>query len=782
VHDNFFDLGGDSILSIQIVARARQAGLGLSPRDVFQYQTIAELAQATQTLHKIIAEQELVQGEVPLIPIQQQFFEQNFPEYWHYNQSILLRILNNFDINALRQAFNILLSHHDALRFRYHYVSGHWVQSFAVPSETVPFFVEDLTQSRNPAAELQRLTDKYQSSLNLSDGPITHMVVLRLADSARLFWCIHHLAVDGVSWRILLEDLHTAYTQITAAQSPQLPAKTSSFKLWAERLTTYVKTQALMDELSYWRALPITLYFPVDNPDGENRLEYTQSCTIALSSEETESLLREVPAAYNTRINDVLLTALALAVADWSGQTQCLIDLEGHGRVDLFQDIDLSRTVGWFTTVYPVLLSLPADLDLGASLMGIKKQLNLVPHEGIGHGLLSYFNKETLSKGKVLFNYLGQFDQSMEADLFTFADEAVGSDASPNGTHDHLIDINGIITQGQFRLYWSYSSDCYRTETIAVLAAAYQTRLTALIDHCQVALAKKRARLRTLVPLNVDSKRPLGLFCLPGSGSKAGYFHTLAKTLKSNLSIYGLESPGLDGHGRIPETVEVLAQSHLETIKTVQPHGPYYFIGHSFGVAVAFELAWQLEQAGEEVAMMALFDQPPPQPPSEDNPTKEESEFEAMWGIVQAIKVLSGIEPPFDLASLEKTNSFNYACRIVMNWLKQENTHEILFSPQAASEELCAFVKVYQTNMWAFPHYQLQDKRLQCVIDLICTEESIEGFTKANRELSDGWGWNECSIAGVRVHRMGGSHVNMILHPQVQILANILEDILVHTL
>jgi amino acid adenylation domain-containing protein/non-ribosomal peptide synthase protein (TIGR01720 family) len=781
IYDNFFDLGGDSILSIQIVARARQAKLSVSPRDVFQNQTIAELAQVAQTLQKITAEQGLVKGEVPLIPIQQQFFEQNFPAYWHYNQSILLRIPDNIDIKALRQAFNILLSHHDALRCRYHYVSDHWVQSFSAPSETVPFFVEDLTQSQNPAAELQRLTETYQSSFNLSDGPITHMVVFRLADSARLFWCIHHLAVDGVSWRILLEDLHTVYTQIAAAQSPRLPDKTSSFKLWAERLMAYAQTQALTDELTYWCALPITLSFPVDNPEGKNHLEYIQSCTITFSSQETESLLHEIPATYNTRINDVLLTALALAVTDWSGQTQCLIDLEGHGRVDLFPDIDLSRTVGWFTIVYPVLLSLPADLDLGASLRAIKEQLGLIPHEGIGYGLLSYLNKESLPKGDILFNYLGQFDQSMEVDLFTLADESVGGDVSPNGTHDHLIDINGIIVQGQLSLYWSYSSDCYRAETIKALAAAYHNRLTALIHHCQTA-SVKRPSLETLVSLNVRNDRPLGLFCLPGSGTKTGYLRTLANTLKLNLSIYGLESPGLDGQRRIPETVEALAQAHLEIIRAVQPHGPYYFLGHSFGVAVAFELAWHLEQAGEPVALMAVLDQPTPQPPSKDNPTKEETELEAMWGIVQTIKMLSGIEPPFDLAYLEKTNSFNYACRTVMNWLKQENAHEMLFSSQAAPEELGALVKVYQTNMRAFPRYQLQGKHLRCAIDLICTEESIEIFTKANRELSDGWGWKKHSIAGVRIHRMAGSHINMILHPQVQVIANILKGILVHTL
>ncbi|MCP4695913.1 MAG: amino acid adenylation domain-containing protein, partial [Gammaproteobacteria bacterium] len=770
INDNFFNLGGDSIHSIQVVARARQMGLGITPRDLFQQQSIAKLAQVTRTLHDIIAEQGPVQGDAPLTPIQQQFFGQNFPEYWHYNQSMLLRMPDNINVEALRQAFGILLSHHDALRLRYRSVGGQWVQSFSAPSEKTPFFIEDLRQSQNPPAELQRLTENYQSSLNISDGPLTHLVVFRLAGSARLFWCIHHLAVDGVTWRILLEDLHAAYTQIAAAQSPQLPDKTSSFKTWAERLTVYART--LTDELAYWRALP-ALPVPVDNPDGKNRLEHTQACTMVLSAEETESLLREVPAVYNTHINDVLLTALALAMADWSGESRCLIDLEGHGRADLFPDIDLSRTAGWFTTVYPVLLTLPADLDSGASLKAVKGQLRLIPHEGIGHGLLTCLDRETLPKGDIVFNYLGQFDQGMEADLFAFADEAVGSDISLKGTRNHLLDINGAIAQGQLSLHWSYSSECYRAETVKALATAYQTRLTALIHHCRIV---KRPSLKTLAPLNVHHDRPSGLFCLPGSGSKAGYFRAFAKTLNSALSVYGLESPGLDGHGHIPESVETLAQAHLETIRAVQPHGPYYFIGHSFGVAVAFELAWHLEQAGEQVAMIALFDQGTPQHIPEASPALQDTELDTVWSIVQIIKLLSGMEPPFDLDYLKKTDSFNHACRSVMNWLKQENAQEILFSPQAAPEELCALVKVYRSNIRAFPCYRLQDKRLRCMIDLICAEETI----KANTELPEGWGWNEHTVSGVRIHRMAGSHVNMILHPQVRILAKILEDILIH--
>ncbi|MCP5096875.1 MAG: non-ribosomal peptide synthetase, partial [Chloroflexi bacterium] len=200
IHDNFFELGGDSILSIQIVAQARQAGLHLTPRDVFEHQTIAELALVARVGVDVDAEQGLVTGDAPLTPIQRWFFKQQLPEYWHFNQSILLRVPADLNIDALRQAFEHVLAHHDALRLRFSDVSGHWHQSFS--STTASVVIEDLSAYEDPIAALDTVTQHYQTHLNLQKGPLTYLVVLKWPQEARLFWCIHHLAVDGVSWRI----------------------------------------------------------------------------------------------------------------------------------------------------------------------------------------------------------------------------------------------------------------------------------------------------------------------------------------------------------------------------------------------------------------------------------------------------------------------------------------------------------------------------------------------------------------------------------------------------
>jgi len=508
IHDNFFSLGGDSILSIQIVARARQAGLHFTPRDLFEHQTIAELAMVVDFGIVVNAEQGLVTGESLLTPIQHWFFAQDLPEYWHFNQSILLRVAVDLEVDALRQALAAILSHHDALRLRYHLVNGDWQQSFAPPEDTVPLSIEDLSQCENPAVELQRLTQSYQTSLNLTDGPLTHLVLFKLTDSARLFWCIHHLVVDGVSWRILQEDLQTAYTQIAAGKAPQLPAKTSSFKAWAEHLIDYATSDSLASESAYWQALP-TLSLPVDNLSGLNRFEHHKDYTITLNRKQTEVLLRSVPKAYNTHINDVLLTALALALAEWTKKSSCLIDLEGHGRADLFDDIDLSRTVGWFTTIHPIAFGLPSNYneDLGAALKAIKEQLRAIPSAGIGYGLLTQIGGNALPKGDILFNYLGQFDQGIEAD-FEFANETTGFDVSLKGKRDHLIDINGAITKGKLSLNWSYSGDCYIAATIKKLAEGYKIHLQDLINHCQSGkqgVTPSDFPLAPVLPLTLDA-------------------------------------------------------------------------------------------------------------------------------------------------------------------------------------------------------------------------------------------------------------------------------------
>ena len=486
IHDNFFELGGDSILSIQIVARAREAGLGLSSRDVFQYQTIAELAHVVQPVKIFMAEQGLVSGEVPLIPIQKFFFAGHTSEPWHFNQAILLSVPDGVSEAALRKALEAVLQHHDVLRMRYRHKNGKWHQNHTAPGDGPPFHREDLNhvQEEQQAQELSKRADFWQSSLDLEKGPLMRLVLFKMGKESRLLWCIHHLVVDGVSWRILLEDLHTAYQQAIVDKSIKLPAKTSAFKVWAERLCKWKDTESFIVEAEHWRTLPVSTPLPMDNPTCSNCVADTQHYTISFTAEITQKLLKEAPAAYRTQINDLLLTALLLSLHDWTRQQHHLIDLESHGRADLFDDIDLSRTVGWFTSIHTISLGLPAGGDLGETLKSIKEQLRKVPHEGVGYGVLRYLCGETLPRGKILFNYLGQFDQSVQDTDWDFAAEESGQAYSLQGEREHIIEINGQAIKGCLNLTWSYSREQYREKTIRSLADNYRKYLHLLIDNC----------------------------------------------------------------------------------------------------------------------------------------------------------------------------------------------------------------------------------------------------------------------------------------------------------
>jgi amino acid adenylation domain-containing protein/non-ribosomal peptide synthase protein (TIGR01720 family) len=502
IHDNFFELGGDSIISIQIIARANQAGLSLTPRQLFQHQSIVELAAVAGTTILVQAEQGLVTGSVPLTPIQHWFFEQNLPEPHHFNQSVLLEVPSDLKPELLKQVVQQLLVHHDALRLRFVRDGSIWQQINVGLEETVPFTVVDFSQlsSGEQQTALETAAAELQASLNLSEGPVMRVALFNLGINkpGRLLLVIHHLAVDGVSWRILLEDLSTAYQQLSRGGTIALPPKTTSFKDWAYRLMECLRSQKLQQELDYWLAESWSgvVPLPVDYPSSKeaNTVASAAHVSVALSVEQTRSLLQEVPHAYNTQINDVLLTALVQIFAEWIGERSLLVDLEGHGREELFEDVDLSRTVGWFTTIFPVLLELGKVSHTGEALKSVKEQLHRTPNRGIGYGLLRYLSQDATMRFKlqgfpqaeVSFNYLGQLDQVLsKPPVLGLAKESSGPEHSRLGSRSHLLDVNGFVAEGRLQLDWTYSKNVHQRATVERLAQGFMEALQSLIAHCQ---------------------------------------------------------------------------------------------------------------------------------------------------------------------------------------------------------------------------------------------------------------------------------------------------------
>jgi amino acid adenylation domain-containing protein/non-ribosomal peptide synthase protein (TIGR01720 family) len=498
IHDNFFEIGGDSILSIQIVSRAQLAGLAITPRQVFEHPTIAELAAVAGSRAAVSAEQGLVTGTAPMTPVQQWLLELAPEDPGHWNQMSFLEAKERLDAAALEFAVGELLRHHDALRLRVVKSAAGLEQEFAPPSADVPFERVDLADLGDAesvvAVEAKAITT--QASLDIEAGPVVRVVLFDLGVTrpSRLLLVIHHLAVDGVSWRILLEDMWTAYGQRLRGEVVALPPKTTSYKRWAAELAEHAKSPMIQGEIDYWldptRAAPHPL--PVDHERGENDEQSVRAVVASLSAEETESLLRDVPEAYRTQINDVLLTAFAQVLASWTGTPGARVDLEGHGREEIFEDADITRSVGWFTAVFPVVLDLPENQAPGEALKSVKEQLRALPGRGLGYGMLRYLGDPAIAEqlreapqSAVMFNYLGQRDQALpEESPFRWARESSGPARSPRARRRYLLDVNATIAEGRLHVRWIYSENRHEKATIEDLARRYLEALSTLIAHC----------------------------------------------------------------------------------------------------------------------------------------------------------------------------------------------------------------------------------------------------------------------------------------------------------
>ncbi|MCG6573325.1 amino acid adenylation domain-containing protein [Pseudomonas sp. AF32] len=499
IQDNFFELGGDSIISIQVVSRARQAGIHFSPKDLFVHQTIQGLAGvAGRGDSGPGIDQGPVTGDTVLLPFQQLFFEQNMAEPHHWNQSLLLKGRRPVDAGHLEQALQALVAHHDALRLAFIHEGDGWIARHRTLAEQHTVWQRSpllWTAEVADALAFEPLAEQAQRSLALDGGTLLRGVLANLADgSQRLLLVIHHLVVDGVSWRVLLEDLQQAYAQLQAGQTPTLPTKTSSTQAWAQRLQTHAGSAALQAQLAYWQdqlegARPD---LPCDRPQGAMLRCHAAQVQTRLDKHQTQRLLQQAPAAYRTQVNDLLLTALARVIGRWTAEASTLIQLEGHGREALFDDLDLSRSVGWFTSLFPVRLTPAASA--ADSIKAIKEQLRAIPDKGLGFGVLRYLGDEqtrrtlaALPVPRITFNYLGQFDNGFADDtdgLFVPASESSGRAQSPLAPLDNWLTLNGSVYAGELSIDWTFSAQMFDEATVQALASDYGHELQALIEHC----------------------------------------------------------------------------------------------------------------------------------------------------------------------------------------------------------------------------------------------------------------------------------------------------------
>jgi non-ribosomal peptide synthase protein (TIGR01720 family) len=491
VQDDFFALGGDSIKAIQITSFLYEAGYKLEVRQVLRYPVVKKLAAQVKPLQQL-ANQEPVTGPVPLTPIQHQFFAFKRRAYDHFNFGLLFFSAERLQTAVIAAIFRKLQEHHDALRITFRLEKG-------VPTQfnhgtDYPFSLEeyDYTDVPNAVQQLEKQLQAMQAQINLEKGPLLKLALFHLPDGDRLAMIVHHLVTDVVSLRILFEDMGTLYRQHLHAQPFSLPRKTDAFKVWAEKLAEYANSNTFLSEKAYWQKV-LAANTPVlqpDFPEGGNRIKDRATLQITLEADATCLLLTAAHNRFQTEINDLLLTALALGLRRSFGWEQCRVLMEGHGREDILEQVNVSRTVGYFTTLYPVILTAEGD-DISLLIQRNKKRLHAIPNKGIGYGILKYLtapeHKQELDFSaveQVAFNYFGQFDQDIAHLPFDFAKEDTGPLQDVREQREYELYITAMTEGGHFTLTVEYSAQRFEKNTIQALLENYRNALSSIVEHC----------------------------------------------------------------------------------------------------------------------------------------------------------------------------------------------------------------------------------------------------------------------------------------------------------
>ncbi|MFJ4095287.1 amino acid adenylation domain-containing protein [Kitasatospora sp. NPDC089913] len=524
VDDDFFALGGDSIISIQLVSRARRAGLEISPRDVFTRRTVAELAaRATAVTEHGPAHDPAAAGEVPATPIVRAQHELGGPVDG-FHQAFVLSLPTGADRERLAEVLQTVVDHHDALRLRLDVQDGDWtltvrergpVRADVLLSRTAVELPRDGADDEAFDAALRAELPLSRARLEPAAGTMLDAVWFDAGPdrAGRLLLSIHHLAVDGVSWRILLEDLRLAWEALEAGREPALPAVGTSLRSWATRLTELARTPERERELPVWADLlrgggPAVADRALD--PARDVAATARTLTVSVSPARTAPLLTTLPAAFSTGVSEILLAGFALAVADWRrhrGQPAegPLVDVESHGRHDLFAGADLSRTVGWFTEQHPVRID-PGPLDWGDVPLGgpsvgqavkrVKEQLNALPGDGTGYGLLRYLNPGTgpvlaeLPSAEWGFNYLGRFAAGTgDRDWAPAGSTGLIGGADPLMPLEHAVDLT-LVTEDRpegpvLVATWTWAGELVPEREIEQLSQSWLRSVDALVAHAE---------------------------------------------------------------------------------------------------------------------------------------------------------------------------------------------------------------------------------------------------------------------------------------------------------
>jgi non-ribosomal peptide synthase protein (TIGR01720 family) len=493
IYDNYFDLGGDSIVAIQIVGRANTVGILLAPNELFLHQTIAELAAVARVVNKQVSQKPMKPGPVSLTPIQHWFFAQQPARPDHFNQSVLLHVDAEVDANQLQQALQLLHARHDALRLRFWQQDGEWKQALSDESAAIELQRVMLPDEDSQSENLVQHTERnMHESLNLAEGTLVAATLFETKDGQQrqLLLIAHHLVVDAVSWLFLLEDLDTVCKQLADQQTVNLPAMTSTCRSWANALQQDAVSQATRQEQRYWSSISER---QTKTQSETDIFESTRRCKpVILPVAQTQQLLGQASSVWHMQMHEVMLAALAMTLAEHTGKQNIDISLESHGREDINAAIDTTRTVGWFTALYPVALTIDASFSLAETMRHVRQTLRKVPRHGIGYGQLAYLGQDhqqqpttplSTHTGGVLMNYMGRTSRLLRDDSWFKFTRPLSVSRSAENRMCFNWEINAWLSEEGLHVDWDYSDALHDEDKIIQLAEALLSNLHSIAGY-----------------------------------------------------------------------------------------------------------------------------------------------------------------------------------------------------------------------------------------------------------------------------------------------------------
>lgn len=475
IHDNFFELGGDSIIAMQIQFEARQIGMAISVKNIFTYKTIIDLAPHVKSLQikeELIASPKSNHKKIPFTPIQSWFLEQEFIKPSEFSQYCFIKIKTDISPELLAVYLKQIIDNHDCFQLRYRYNNHKWIQHYSNKVSNVFSFqtldILDFYQIDREMLIKQHAHDLHEL-FDLEKGPLFSVSYIHsLSDNQNyLLFIAHHLIFDGVSWRILLNNLDN----ICSGQPITFDEK-NKFTNWSSALLQYAKTHKNQLQSKYFINISQNQNdLTYDFENGINDEQSTEFIQKIFSTEETHILIHDLGKQLDIRLDDFLLIVCGKIICEWQKLSGITIDVERHGRENIQSSIDPSNIMGWFTSLFPIHLSYTST-NFNEQLLSIKQNLESIRNNGIGYGILKYllnFKEALQNKPLISFNYWGNFDSFLDANS-NFEFKSLGLLSNQYNKRTHQINIESFIFQGKLRIKWIYSGNYFRKSTIEKIA------------------------------------------------------------------------------------------------------------------------------------------------------------------------------------------------------------------------------------------------------------------------------------------------------------------------